>query len=323
MKTTQSTQTHNEITTQNPPYSGNNSTFTRNFKDKNIGQLNYTSVSPSIKLLHYKIKPNSDIKKEASIGQRIGRYHFIINLKDDIMLELPSEQSIALKKYDAFIYKGSTTAVKIKFNKYKSYEFLDMLIESSTLKSVIKNCKVSDFSTFLNKDLLAYKMAPDLKIIEHVHKIEKNGAAFSLGIGLVGQIYMVINSMIAQYIYETTKKETNKSSLKKWEISEVQKMSFKIQQNPEHHYSIAQIAEETGMSIPRLQIGFKEMHSTTIALYIREKRLQMAERLIRRLEHNISEVVYSIGLSSRSYFSRIFKERFNLSPTDYQKKFTA
>nr|WP_313790335.1 AraC family transcriptional regulator [Allomuricauda sp.] len=35
-------------------------------------------------------------------------------------------------------------------------------------------------------------------------------------------------------------------------------------------------------------------------------------------EMNISEVVYSIGFTSRSYFSKIFKERYGLSPSEFK-----
>ncbi|RXJ44361.1 helix-turn-helix domain-containing protein [Gelidibacter gilvus] len=35
---------------------------------------------------------------------------------------------------------------------------------------------------------------------------------------------------------------------------------------------------------------------------------------------NISEIVYSVGLSSRSYFCRIFKKRFKCSPKLYQQR---
>ncbi|MDX1318460.1 MAG: AraC family transcriptional regulator, partial [Xanthomarina gelatinilytica] len=40
--------------------------------------------------------------------------------------------------------------------------------------------------------------------------------------------------------------------------------------------------------------------------------------LIKNTDMNISEVVYTIGLTSRSYFSKIFKEKYNCSPKDYK-----
>ena len=35
---------------------------------------------------------------------------------------------------------------------------------------------------------------------------------------------------------------------------------------------------------------------------------------------NISEVVYSIGFTSRSYFSKIFRRKYNCSPKQYKDK---
>ncbi|MDX1471934.1 MAG: AraC family transcriptional regulator, partial [Flavobacteriaceae bacterium] len=34
-------------------------------------------------------------------------------------------------------------------------------------------------------------------------------------------------------------------------------------------------------------------------------------------KYNISEVVYMIGYSSRSYFSKIFKNKYGISPSKY------
>ena len=35
---------------------------------------------------------------------------------------------------------------------------------------------------------------------------------------------------------------------------------------------------------------------------------------------NISEVVYSIGFTSRSYFCKIFRQKYGCSPREYKKR---
>ena len=60
------------------------------------------------------------------------------------------------------------------------------------------------------------------------------------------------------------------------------------------------------------------MHGVTVTKYIRHTRILAAEHVIKTTDLNISEVVYSIGLTSRSYFSKIFKKKYNCSPKDYQ-----
>ena len=67
-----------------------------------------------------------------------------------------------------------------------------------------------------------------------------------------------------------------------------------------------------------LQEGFKLMHGTTVSDYIRAVRVEKAEELIKTSDLNISEVVYSVGFTSRSYFSKIFRQKYNCSPKEYK-----
>ena len=65
------------------------------------------------------------------------------------------------------------------------------------------------------------------------------------------------------------------------------------------------------------------MYGRTVTEYIRHVRLEAARDLINTSELNISQIVYTIGFSSRSYFSKIFKAKYNISPSDYLKKLRA
>ena len=38
---------------------------------------------------------------------------------------------------------------------------------------------------------------------------------------------------------------------------------------------------------------------------------------------NITEITYRIGITSRSYFSKLFKERYSMSPKQYMQKLEA
>ena len=69
-----------------------------------------------------------------------------------------------------------------------------------------------------------------------------------------------------------------------------------------------------------MQEGFKAMHGKTINEYVRYVRLTKSEELLKTTDLNISEIVYTLGLTSRSYFSHIFKDMYNCSPSEYKKK---
>ena len=50
--------------------------------------------------------------------------------------------------------------------------------------------------------------------------------------------------------------------------------------------------------------------------YVRTVRLILARKMIEEGQENISEIAYSVGFSSPTYFSRCFKEEYGYPPSD-------
>ena len=60
------------------------------------------------------------------------------------------------------------------------------------------------------------------------------------------------------------------------------------------------------------------MHGRTVTDPVRNVRIEKSAKMIKNTDLNISEIVYSIGFASRSYFSKIFKEKYNCTPKNYR-----
>ena len=69
----------------------------------------------------------------------------------------------------------------------------------------------------------------------------------------------------------------------------------------------------------KIQEGFKSYYSCSVNDFVQRKRLEIAKKLLSQSDLNISEIAYKVGLNSKSYFSKLFKDRYGLSPTDYKK----
>ncbi len=54
--------------------------------------------------------------------------------------------------------------------------------------------------------------------------------------------------------------------------------------------------------------------------FIRETRLAHAARMIDEGELNMTQIAYSIGMSDSRYFSRCFKQKFGITPTEYKNR---
>ncbi len=87
--------------------------------------------------------------------------------------------------------------------------------------------------------------------------------------------------------------------------------------NPE--FNITQFAEEACVSRSLLHLKLKKLANLSASEFIRHIRLQKAAALLRSTDLNISEVAYRVGYADSNYFSRSFKEKYQVSPTEYQK----
>ena len=92
-----------------------------------------------------------------------------------------------------------------------------------------------------------------------------------------------------------------------------------VSKDPQEVYSLNYLSSITGLSKKKLQLGFKHLFGATVCEFIKNERLKKAELLLRTTELNISEVSYSVGITSRSYFCKIFKGKYACVPKDYKQ----
>jgi signal transduction histidine kinase/ligand-binding sensor domain-containing protein/DNA-binding response OmpR family regulator len=84
----------------------------------------------------------------------------------------------------------------------------------------------------------------------------------------------------------------------------------------EEEFSIDQFGKEVGMSSVQIYRKLKALTGKSPSLYIRSIRLVRAKRMIEEQKGNISEIAYSVGFGSPSYFTRCFKEEYGYTPSD-------
>jgi len=131
-----------------------------------------------------------------------------------------------------------------------------------------------------------------------------------------GMVYEILAMHINQH--ERERKNTlPQTSLLRRELNIIRNLAKKIAKNVSVDYTLEKLAQESGLSQAKLQEGFKVLYTRTVTEYIRHVRLERARDYLSTTDMNISQVVYSIGFSSRSYFSKIFKNKYNISPSEF------
>ncbi len=81
---------------------------------------------------------------------------------------------------------------------------------------------------------------------------------------------------------------------------------------------VPQMCEAMSVSRSVLFEKCRTLLDTTPAIYLRGLRLERAKTLIREGGRTMAEISYAVGFNDPHYFSRIFKQEFGMTPTEYR-----
>ena len=78
------------------------------------------------------------------------------------------------------------------------------------------------------------------------------------------------------------------------------------------------ICREMNLSRTNLYRKLKALTDLSISHFVRQVRLEQAKELLLNTDKAISEVAYEVGFTDPKYFSRIFSETFQQSPSQFR-----
>jgi len=81
---------------------------------------------------------------------------------------------------------------------------------------------------------------------------------------------------------------------------------------------IADLCREVGLSRSQFYRKLTSLTSLSPSRYVRQYRLSRAARLIEKQQGNLSQIAFETGFSNPSYFSKCFRKRFGISPSQYR-----
>ncbi|GAA4271969.1 AraC family transcriptional regulator [Aquimarina gracilis] len=160
----------------------------------------------------------------------------------------------------------------------------------------------------------------NLKIADQIRQLQESyESGIVRTLSIEGQLNLILAmQMLEQNNYESGM--TLPESLSKSDIKKIHRLSEYIVDNISEPLSVNTLATRAGLSTKKLQLGFRVLYSKSVNEYVRQLKLEISRDYIKNSNDSISEIVYNIGFKSRSYFSKIFFERYGILPTEYRKK---
>ena len=297
------------------------------FQNEN-GKGRATSVDVGAKILYseydFELSEDFNFQLECNSEKRL-YFIYVMEGEMDYSISGNSEKRQTVNELETLILACSNSDLKIFIAKNSRANFaiinVDLIEKENSFSDDDVNLNKNLFQEFNNDDSdkpFIFHCTFNLNIKEQLLQIEKmnqNGVVRRLLIKSF--VHFVLALEILQHKKDVANKQTGSTWLTKSELKRIKNAIDAISAKPEYPYSISYLSRQYGIPTTKLQEGFKMLTGMTATNFVRKTRVEMAEKLIKQGNMNISEVVYSIGFTSRSYFSKIFKKRYNCSPKYY------
>jgi len=197
-------------------------------------------------------------------------------------------------------------------------EYAERFVTSITGADNEATCVLNNFDKkkgYFHSGRINLEIGELIKSIQNTNYIDH----FSFYMYFKGVCHLILAKQIMQFNFEMQHSKEQVTKLIQRELNQISETSDFIKEYPEVQHTINGLCEKSGLSAAKLQQGFHFLHNTTVGEFIRETRLKKAVKLLQTTDMNISEVVYSIGFTSRSYFCKIFKAKYSCNPKLYKQ----
>ena len=195
-------------------------------------------------------------------------------------------------------------------------EFIESInCELRSLPQALQNLfeDTSALSNFYYKGKYSFKIG---ELFEDMEDFDKD--PFLNRFYLNGKSLEILIHQIIQYI-DDLDPDKKRSVLRRSEMKQIEKASKFIQEHIEESLTIEHICDHVGLNKKKLQQGFRILYRMSVNAYMQKVRLDIIVHLLKSTDLSISEIAYRVGINSMSYLSKIFKNKYNLTPKEFRK----
>jgi len=283
--------------------------------DSGIGYVSYNCKFSEDVEIHFALNTVHPLKfifcSEGKVGhcfQKKDKIHIIDTYQNIVVSSNGYDGHILHFKKDISIHVSSLEIIRSIFAHRSNYDFKDL---DPTLKDLFKDS--------VSKKQFFYQGNYSIKAADLMEEINtKDYIGFLRNLFLEGKTFEMLVIQIAQF-QDDENGDNLPQILRKSDIEKVDYVAKRIQGDISTNLTVETLAKEAGTNVNKLQEGFKFVYNLTVNKYMQHIKLEAAKEMLKLSEKNISEIVTSIGLNNRSYFSKIFKEKYGVSPKYFLK----
>lgn len=183
------------------------------------------------------------------------------------------------------------------------------IIYDKSLNSELEDGSLIIYPLIKHTEKSAYKLSEYIVAAFHACDEMKNGWEFN-AIGNMSLLFSVLKE--GNYIFKSSANKKNKNFCKNT-------MDF-IDKNYNKNITSSDAAEALFINNSYFCRTFKKNFGNCFQKYLCAYRIEKSTILLKTTDMSISEISEKVGFNSFCYFSKLFKEIYNCSPSEYRKK---
>ncbi|MGC1515866.1 MAG: BLUF domain-containing protein [Maribacter sp.] len=293
------------------------------------GSIRLYELNPGLTAWVYNIKLSNDLVIKMRFSED-RPYYFGYTVSGNQLQKFPFEQEyMTIRQNQNFILISEPNTM--------TECIIPKEIQFQCCYIIINPQKIEDNNVIIRRKLLddlheTFHNEPKARPYRYLGNIDVNTGAYTDVIvhnsrtDLVGRLTTegaVLNMLASQL--ESHDKDLNEvsfqSTLSKAELSRIAGLGDYVLEHITESPNIQRIANYLALSPKKIQAGIRFLYGCTANEYLTRIRMEHAKELMHSTDDTISEICYKIGLSSRSYFSKLFSQNFGMLPRDYKKSF--
>ena len=290
-----------------------------------VGEVFAVQFASGLGIMNSAYKLNEDLVLKMN-KNRINPLKFVFNLGDTFYHNFGKEGDFeSIPKYSGAIIGSSIDKThSFKIPKDKNIHIFSLELNRNLFEHKLASFKfnLGDELSKLLRDVKAenpffYTYPFGSEEFEMIHKILNNTKKGFIGsLYKEGVTYTILSNTLETYLGNTLDNDIDTLSEK--DTDQVVTISKFIEDNLSDLPTIEEIANKNFISESKLQKLFNVYYSCSVHDFTRNKRLDRARILLEDANYTIAEIADELGIRSNSYFSKIFKERYGVTPSKYK-----
>lgn len=271
---------------------------------------------------------DTDAKKMDNAGK--DEVQIIFNLNQDIEWQVgedptsPRFQKVFMKRGEVCIYRNDDIGTSMFYPSGRHYQFRSLQMRTERFRELVNMLFSNEESGRIEQMVFSRvektKITPEMfRVLSEIDSADRY-AEFK---GVYLETKMI--ELTAQVLLGIVNGGSGGSSAKEIRIYPQDRLSIehlreKIQLMPYEDYNAPEMAMKMAMSLSKLNRLFRKMYNTSLHAYVQEMRLEYAASILNRELVNISEAASRAGFTNMSYFAKVFKERYGVTPKEYRER---